>query len=214
MTDSELKREIETALHRETRLQGRDIAVAVDNGTIVLKGQVNEVAEKRLAMNLVRQMGEVKDQLRLFRTSDMTDAQIRQHIVDAWQEDSAVHERAIDCTVQDGVVTIDGQLDSIEEKAFAGVLAWWVPGVTDVDNRIELVPANEANDGDLLDIVRQVLAKDPLVNSDMIGLTARDGVITLEGSARNEEERQAAEHDAYYVLGVSEVINNLIISSR
>ena len=58
MTDSELKRVVETALNGEVRLRGRDINVAVEDGAVVLKGQVPELAEKRMAVNIVRRMRE------------------------------------------------------------------------------------------------------------------------------------------------------------
>lgn len=214
MTDSELKRQIETALHRETRLQGRDIDVAVEGGTIVLKGRVNEVAEKRLAVNLVRQMGDVRDQLRLLTTSEMTDQQILLHVKDAWMGDRAIHDTQIDAAVSDGVVTITGTLDNLEEKRLAGVLAWWVPGVTDVDNRIEVKPEQDGTDGDMLDAIRAALEKDPLVTAENVGVTALNGQITLAGSVNSEDERMAAEHDAYYVWGVTEVINRLSVNPR
>lgn len=217
MTDSELKRVVETALHGEVRLRGREIAVAVEDGMVVLQGQVPELSEKRLAVNLVRRMrevGDVKDQLRLFTTHEMTDKQIQQHILDGWLEDGALHERRLNVEVVNGVATITGKLDSFEEKCFAGLIAWWVPGVTDVDNQIVVEPHQVLNDGDLLDVIRAAFSKDVLVDANNIGVTARDGVITLLGSVGSEEERMAAEHDTYYILGVNEVINQLTVTPR
>lgn len=217
MTDSELKRVVETALHSEVRLRGREIAVAVEDGMVVLQGQVPELSEKRLAVNLVRRMrevGDVKDQLRLFTTHEMTDKQIQQHILDGWLEDGALHDRRLDVEVANGVATITGKLDSFEEKCFAGLIAWWVPGVTDVDNQIVVEPHQVLNDGDLLDVIRAAFSKDVLVDANNIGVTAKDGVITLLGSVGSEEERMAAEHDTYYILGVNEVINQLTVTPR
>jgi osmotically-inducible protein OsmY len=217
MTDSELKQVVETALHGESRLRGRDIDVAVEGGMVVLKGQLPELSEKRLAVNLVRRMrdvGDVKDQLRLFTTHEMTDKQIQQHILDGWLEDGALHKRRLNADVVNGVATLSGKLDSCEEKCFAGLIAWWVPGVTDVDNQIVVEPEQDMNDGDLLDVIRAAFSKDVLVTADSIGVTAQNGVVTLLGSVGSEEERLAAEHDAYYILGVTEVINQLQVSPR
>ena len=217
MNDSELKREVETALHSEVRLRGRDISVAVEEGAIVLKGQVPELAEKRLAVNLVRRMrevGEVRDQLRLFKATEMTDRQIKDHIMDGLQQDGAIHELQIDVQVKDAVVTLSGKLDNLEEKRLAGLIAWWVPGVVDVDNQIVVEPHQEGNDGDLIDSIRQAFYKDIMINADTVGVTAKDGVVTLLGTVASEEARMAAEHDAYYIWGVKEVINRLIAGPR
>lgn len=217
MTESELKRFVEETLNGEARLRGLDINVAIENGSVLLKGQVNELAEKRLALNLVRQLrevGDVRDQLRLAVIHDLTDKQISQHIEDGWIQDGAIHDQYLKADVTDGVACLTGKLDNLEEKRLAGLIAWWVPGVVDVDNQIVVDPVQDGNDGDLVDSLRQALDKDILVNPSTIGVTARDGVVTLMGSVGSEEERQAAEHDCYYIWGVKEVINRLTISPR
>lgn len=217
MTDSELKRVVESALHGEARLRGRDIAVAVEDGMVVLKGELPELAEKRLAVNLIRRMrevGDVKDQLRIFTSHEMTDRQIQQHVEDGLEQDRAVHQQQITVAVADGVVALKGELDNVEEKCLAGLIAWWVPGVTDVDNQIVVEPRQDLTDDGLLDVIRQAFEKDVLVNASTIGVTIRDGAVTLRGTVGSDEERLAAEHDAYFIMGVNEVINRLEVSAR
>ncbi|MOA38792.1 periplasmic protein [compost metagenome] len=112
----------------------------------------------------------------------------------------------------DGVVTLKGTLDNIEEKCLAGLIAWWVPGVADVDNQIQVEPRQDLSDDGLLDVIRQAFEKDILVNPSRIGISIADGIVTLIGSVTSEEERLAAEHDAYFILGVNEVINRLVVA--
>lgn len=217
MTESELKRSVEEALHGEVRLRGLNINVAIEDGSVLLRGQVNELAEKRLAVNLVRQIrdiGNVRDQLRLASVQSLTDKQIAQHIEDGWMQDGAIHDRQVQVQVTDGVATLTGTFDNLEEKRLAGVIAWWVPGVVDVDNQIKVEPFQNENDGDLTDLIRLVFDKDILVDPSTIGVTARDHVVTLMGTVKSEEERQAAEHDCYYVWGVKDVINRLDVKAR
>ncbi|MFN3431696.1 MAG: BON domain-containing protein [Candidatus Sericytochromatia bacterium] len=217
MTDSELKRVVETALNGEVRLRGRNINVAVEDGAVVLHGQLPELAEKRMAVNIVRRMrevGDVKDQLRLISSTEMTDRQVQQHVEDGLQQERAIHDRQIQVAVANGVVTLTGTLDNVEEKCLAGLIAWWVPGVTDCDNQIVIDPAMDLADDALLDVIRQAFEKDVLVNPDTIGVAVQDGTVTLVGSVGSEEERTAAEHDAYYIWGVLHVINRLEITPR
>lgn len=217
MTESELKRFVEEALHGEARLRGLDINVAIENGNVLLKGQVNELAEKRLALNLVRQLrdvGDVRDQLRLVAFHTLTDKQICQHIEDGWIQDGAIHDQYLRAEVTDGVAVLKGKLDNLEEKRLAGLIAWWVPGVVDVDNQITVDPVQEGNDGDLIDSIRQALDKDILVNPGTIGVTVQQGVVTLLGTVASEEEKLAAEHDCYYIWGVKEVVNRLNVQPR
>jgi osmotically-inducible protein OsmY len=162
----------------------------------------------------MREVGEVRDRMRLPAARELSDKQIVQHIGDAFAQDPTLRRREFMVRATDGVVTLTGLTDSIEEKRFAGVLAWWVPGVADVDNRITVEPEHVANDGDLADIIRQVFEKDVLVDPERIGVMVQDGVVTLVGTVRSDEERMAAEHDCYYIFGVDEVVNQLTVTAE
>ena len=217
MTDMDLKAAVEHQLNTETRLAGKAIDVDVQDGSVILRGRLPDIAEKRLAVNVVRLMkevGSVRDQLRLLTANELTDKQIEMHIRDAWLQDTAIHELALDVMVRDGVATLTGKLDNVEEKRLAGLCAWWVPGVADVENLIDVTVEQPFSEGDLVDSIRQALEKDVLVNEDLIGVSVRGSLVTLVGSANSEEERMAAEHDAYYVWGVKQVINQIEINPR
>jgi osmotically-inducible protein OsmY len=115
--------------------------------------------------------------------------------------------------VEDGVVTLNGQVPSLSHKRLAGVLAWWVPGSRDVINGLEEVPPEDDNDDEVTDAVMLVLEKDPFIPSGKIHVTTRDFVVTLEGLVASEELKEMAESDAWYVFGVDKVINNLKVQA-
>jgi osmotically-inducible protein OsmY len=113
--------------------------------------------------------------------------------------------------VNDGVVTLNGEVPSLTHKRLAGVLAWWVPGTRDVINGLEEVPPEEDNDDELIDAVRLVLEKDPFVNASKVRVSSKDWTVTLEGLVPNETMKQMTERDAWYVLGVKSVINKISV---
>jgi osmotically-inducible protein OsmY len=98
---------------------------------------------------------------------------------------------------------------SLSHKRLAGVLAWWVPGSTNVLNCLEVIPSEEDNDDEITDAVRLVLEKDPFVNADQIRVSTRDRVVTLEGLVPYEKEREMAEFDAWFTFAVDNVINKI-----
>ncbi|HEY9720501.1 MAG TPA: BON domain-containing protein [Oscillatoriaceae cyanobacterium] len=217
MTDSELKRAVESTLHEEVRFRGLDIHVDVQNGEVSLTGQVDELRDKRLAVNLVRRMrevGRVQDKLRLATVSDLDDKRVVQHVQDGLMQDPNVQRFAVRVNAENGLVTLEGEVDSLEAKRLIGLIAWWVPGTADVVNALNVVPPQEDSDDDLHDSIRQAFEKDVLVNADQIDSSVKDGVITLIGTVASEEERLAAEHDCYYVLGVQHVVNRLEVMPR
>ena len=117
----------------------------------------------------------------------------------------------LELEVSEGVVTLNGMVPSISHKRLAGVLAWWVPGSRDVVNGIEVSPAMEDNDFEVVDALQMVLEKDPLVNASQIRLGCRDLVVQLEGAVATESGKAAAESDAWYIFGVNRVINKISV---
>jgi osmotically-inducible protein OsmY len=114
--------------------------------------------------------------------------------------------------VEDGVVTLDGELPSRAHKRLAGVLAWWVPGSRDVVDGLGVTPYEKDNDEEISDAVRMALEKDPFVDASQVRVVTGGGVVGLTGFVSSEAERDMAENDAWYVFGVGDVINGIEVS--
>ena len=89
------------------------------------------------------------------------------------------------------------------------MLAWWIPGVRDVVNGLEVVPGEEDDDSEITDAVRLALEMDPLVDADEVAVSTRQAVVTLRGVVRSDVQRRAAERDAWCVFGVDGVRSEL-----
>ena len=94
------------------------------------------------------------------------------------------------------------------------MLAWWVPGSTDVINSLEVDPPEEDSDDEIADAVAAVFEKDRLVDESSLKARVKDWAVTLEGIAFSEGEKKAAEDDAWYVWGVNDVVNNIRVEKR
>jgi osmotically-inducible protein OsmY len=116
---------------------------------------------------------------------------------------------AIDLEVEDGVVTLNGQVPGLADKRLAGVLAWWVPGSRDVINGIAVEPPEDDSDEAILEAVRLVLEKDPFVDASQIRVGVKNALVRLTGLVPTEAEREMAEFDAWYVFGVDKVDNRI-----
>jgi osmotically-inducible protein OsmY len=115
----------------------------------------------------------------------------------------------IEVEVERGVVTLNGSLPSLASKRLAGVLAWWVPGVSDVVNGITVDPPEEDAPIQIEEAVRIALDKDPLFDASQIRVGVRGRTVRLTGWVPTPPERDAAEWDAWYVFGVDDVINEI-----
>ncbi|MFQ5466215.1 MAG: BON domain-containing protein [Thermodesulfobacteriota bacterium] len=190
------------------------ITCAVEDGAMVIEGLVDDIAQKKrallIAMGLEGISG-VVDRLKVRPAREMTDEEIHQHVTDAISWENTLAATGISVEVNDGVVDLEGTVGSLTHKRLAGVFAWWVPGVMDVINSLEVAPPEEDSDDEVTDAVRTILEKDRIVDAGNISVSTRDWVVTLSGAAGSEEARGAAGADAWYVWGVNEVVNDIIV---
>jgi len=241
MSEDILKR-VELAFEHDRRIDfhKHPIKIALDrDGALVLEGEIGNIAAKKIALERAAAVSGVEgivDRLRVAPSKRMGDGEIRDHVRDALVEEgsfkgcnirtgdsrgwptggksTAAPQSWIGVVVDDGVVTLDGEVGSLSHKRLAGVLAWWVPGSRDVVNGLEVVPSQKDSDGEIAEAVNLVLEMDPLVNANRIRVAIRDAVVTLEGLVVNNSEREMAEMDAWYVFGVDGVINNLAVQTE
>jgi osmotically-inducible protein OsmY len=231
--------EIRAALHSEPRfgLEGR-LGLTYRDGTLTMEGEVSNVAAKKLFLERAAahpKVSGILDRLRVAPTQRMGDDQIRQHLRDALLNEPAFQEHAIfemekgrrladrdtpidtrgyiEIMVEDGVVTINGQVKGLEEKCLAGVLAWWVPGSRDVINGIAVTPPEELGSDIIAEAVRTALEKDPFVDASQVRIGVKRGDVTLSGIVPTPTEREMAEFDAWYVFGVDRVTNKIEVRS-
>lgn len=228
---------IRAALEREPRinLHSHPLELRFHDGVVTVTGEVGGVAAKKLALGIAAQPSPVTgivDRLRVEPSEPMEDGAIRDHVCNSLMSEPAfktysVHalvkqemetvraveeERFFEVEVTDGVVILNGTAESISHKRLAGVLAWWVPGSRDVVNGIDLSSNMEENDEELVDLIRIVLEKDPLVNASQIKVRSKFGIVTLDGAVATANAKRAAESDVWYVLGVKEVVNQLVVT--
>lgn len=235
MNAERLLAEVRTDLRSEPRFtHWRDVALALDAGDLVIEGKVESIAVKklllkraaahcgvrgivdRLRVTPARHMGdgEIRDRLRAALLAEPAFAEVALHEIvktesSTVREPTRAHGADICTRVDDGIVTLYGNVPSLAHKRLAGVLTWWVPGVRDVVNGLDVVAPEEDTDDEITDAVRIVLEKDPFVNASQIRVTTRDSVVALEGVVPKEAEREMAEFDAWYVFGVDRVENRI-----
>jgi osmotically-inducible protein OsmY len=112
-------------------------------------------------------------------------------------------------TVEDGVVTLTGQVISVSHRHLASVTAWWVGGCRDVVNLLELVPAEADSDNEMSEALRLVLETDPRVRAEQITINVENHSVALAGWVASEAERRQAEQDAWCLDAIAGVVNHI-----
>jgi osmotically-inducible protein OsmY len=146
---------IESKYFLDNEVKGRNIDVTTENGVVTLTGQVDSPAEKRQAVLLARStegVKDVQDQLKVVAppagdTPRQSDRPAAEPVNDEWIEAKiqSKYFLAEDLKTDDikvdsarGVVTLQGRVESTEEKRTAEEIARETDGVRTVVNRIEV----------------------------------------------------------------------------
>ncbi|MDH3687919.1 MAG: BON domain-containing protein [Gammaproteobacteria bacterium] len=236
MRSDEVLEQVRIALRSDPRVDlGRyPIDMHFDAGVLTLSGEVGTVAAKKLALERAAALecvNSIVDRLHIMPTKRSGDGVIRHHIRDGLLGDPAMRDcsvrvrvgatvemardlapgspYSIEISVNDGVATLDGEVPSLCHKRLAGVLAWWIPSCRDVINGLAEVPAQQDDDGELVDAVQLVLERNRLVDATHVKVSAEHYIVTLEGYVTSREQRAMTESDAWYVFGVDDVRNKL-----
>jgi len=112
--------------------------------------------------------------------------------------------------VQDGVVTLSGEVDWWYQKDAAGDVARKLVGVVLVSNLITIKPAVKPQD--VKDKIESAFQRNALLDARRVTVEAHGGTVILRGSVRNWAEREQVEWAAWAAPGVSEVESHIMFS--
>jgi len=233
-----VEKAVRAALERATGVNAHRGSLRIEydivQRAVLLEGEVDSITAKRRAYECVSRVNGVDgimDRLRVRPGEPRGDGAIRASLTQSLLYEPSLrdcalhamhkgimetlrtppgHHDVIGVTVTDGVIELTGHVGSLSHKRLAGALAWWTPGCRDVLNELDIEPPEADNDGELADALRLVLEKDPLMlHADDLGIGVRRQVVTLSGIVTTDEERRQAEYDAWYLVGVRDVVNRL-----
>ncbi len=123
---------------------------------------------------------------------------------------------SIGVSVNDGVVGLSGEVDTLTERYLAVRAAEHVVGVTTVVDHITVAGEPEAVTGDieLAKRIRSILEWYQTIPGDRIKAEVVDGAVTLEGSVEWDDHRKAAEHAIRSLVGVKSVSSRITLTPR
>lgn len=145
----------------------------------------------------------------------MTNDELRRDVAAELSWDPKVDSQEIVVSANVGTITLCGTVASLRHKREAGRAAARVYGVTKVCNQLQVRRTNgsQRDDAELRGEVLDALMLDGLVPMT-IDAEAREGFITLTGTAAWHYQRDEAEFLAASVPGVLAVANDITLTSK
>jgi osmotically-inducible protein OsmY len=212
--DTELKALVLAELAWEPSVTAPHIGVTARDGVVTLSGHVHRFAEKQAAQKAALRVRGVKAvaeeiEVKLPLDTVRSDEDIALAAIDRLAWDSTLPKDAIKVTVQDGWLTLTGEVGwRFEHDAAAqDVRRLW--GVVGVSNQITLKP--RVNTYNLTSDISNALHRS-WFDHEGVKVSANGGTVTLTGQVKSWSERDLAGSTAWASPGATDVENHLIIA--
>jgi osmotically-inducible protein OsmY len=214
-TDSELQNDVMKELQWEPSVDAAEIGVGVKDGTVTLSGNVDSLGEKWNAERVAARVFGVKAvaseiKVRLPGSFERPDEDIGRAAANVLEWNTLVPHERIKVRVQDGEITLSGEVDWRFQKNAAEDAVRNLMGVRAVRNDITVNPLEEPVD--IRDRIEDALERNALCDAQAITVKIEGGHLILSGSVHSWAERWEAENAAWAAPGVTEVGNNIVVN--
>ena len=146
----------------------------------------------------------------------MTDKDLKQHVQNALDFEPSLDASDIGVSVDEGVVTLRGNVASYAEKVAAERVVLRVYGVKAVANDVvvHLVSGFERTDTEIAQVAVAALKWNTVVPKDRVTVTVATGWLTLNGTLDWQYQKDAAGRAVRDLMGVKGVMNNITVQPR
>jgi len=143
----------------------------------------------------------------------MSDRDLREAVEEALDWEPIINAKGIAVSVQDGVVSLNGHVDSYPQMREAEKVAGLVRGVKAVVCQLQLALAasHERSDEEIARAAANAIAWNTLLPKETIQVWVDNGRVTLEGTVDWQYQRKSASQCVRYLAGVKDVNNHIVV---
>jgi osmotically-inducible protein OsmY len=139
--DTDIAQAAVTALKWNAFIPQNRVTLTVSNGWLTLNGTLDWQYQKEAAARAVRDLTGVKGVANSITVKPHVQAgEVQAKIEAAFKRSAEIDARRVSVTATDGKVILNGHVRSWMERQEAERAAWAAPGVSQVDDRITVVP--------------------------------------------------------------------------
>jgi osmotically-inducible protein OsmY len=212
--NSELQLDVQNAIKWEPLLHAAEIGVTVKDGVVSLTGVVDSYAKKMEAENAAKKVVGVmalveKIEVTLPSSLIKSSVEIAAEVLRTLKSNWSVPEEKISVKVEDGWVTLEGELGWNYQKEAAKRAITYLTGVTGVTNNIKI--KSEHNTTIEQAAIESAIARSWSVDDKDIHVHVSGTTVTLTGSVGSFDQKEEAGRIAWNTPGIWHLENELAI---
>lgn len=215
-TDTQLKADVESELAWDPAINATAIGVQVNDGVVTLTGHLDRYAEKHAVEKAVRRVAGVRGialelDVKLAADHRRSDSEIAQAALHALRLHTWVPEDQIKVEVEDGWVTLSGEVNWHYQITSAEQCIRPLLGVRGLTN--QLTVKRRVSEKDISAEILAALTRQAQREAGKIEIDVDGGVVTLSGDVHSMREHDAVVAAASFTRGVSRVVDKLSITA-
>jgi osmotically-inducible protein OsmY len=211
-TDLDLKHDVEAELEWDPSVDAHRIGVAVTDGIVTLTGEVKSFAEKwnaERAVERVEGVLGVANEIKVLPVGEHNDTDIAREAVNSLRWNALVPADKVIVKVQDGWITLKGDVDYDFERRAAERAVRYLPGVKGVSNLITVNPKVEPKD--IKKQIEETFKRQASLDAEHISVEVNGSEVILRGTVHSLVEKEEAEKAAWTAPGVTSVKNYITV---